>query len=312
MLTSPDPGSVEIALSRRTHERIGGRRTDAAWLAQVWADPATRVLVLAGSRFPVHDEGDAAVVDWRSPDGAPEGLRVLLGEQQGLVHVAVLADEAVAEHPAREGAAAGAPGWATLRGAGPRLRTADAGLVVHAVALAEWHRNHRFCPRCGAGLRPGSGGHVLSCTGCGRDQFPRTDPAVIMLVTDGERALLGRHASWPAGRYSTLAGFVEPGESLEDAVRREVMEEVGVEVGEVGYVGNQPWPFPGSLMVGFFAQAVTTVIDVDGDEIEDARWFTREEIAASAREGVVVLPGGFSISRSLVEAWYGEALPGTW
>ena len=318
-MTSPAPGSVEIALSRRTHERIGGRRTDAAWLAQVWADPATRVLVLAGSRFPVHEEGDAAVVDWRSPDEAPEGLRVLLGEQQGLVHVAVLADEAVAGTPgpaAQEAADAGADAsaseWATLRSVGTRLQPADAGLVVHAVALAEWHRNHRFCPRCGAGLRPEAGGHVLSCTGCGRDQFPRTDPAVIMLVTDGDRALLGRHASWPPGRYSTLAGFVEPGESLEDAVRREVLEEVGIEIGEVAYVGNQPWPFPGSLMVGFFAQAVTTAIDVDGDEIEDARWFTREDIAAAAREGVVVLPGGFSISRSLVEAWYGEALPGTW
>jgi NAD+ diphosphatase len=133
-----------------------------------------------------------------------------------------------------------------------------------------------------------------------------------MLVTDGERALLGRQASWPPGRYSTLAGFVEPGESLEDAVRREVMEEVGVEVGDVSYVGNQPWPFPGSLMVGFFAHATTTDVQVDGDEIEDARWFTREELTASARDGSVVLPGGISISRALVEAWYGRALPGTW
>ena len=311
-MTSPAPGSVEIALSRRTHERIGGRRTDADWLAQVWADPATRVLVLAGSRFPVLTQDDAAAVDWRSPGQAPDGLRVLLGEQGGVVHVAVLAEEAVAGPPGEEPPDVGAPEWATLRSVGPRLRAADAGLVVHAVALAEWHRNHRFCPRCGAALHPGAGGHVLTCTGCGRDQFPRTDPAVIMLVTDGERALLGRQPSWPPGRYSTLAGFVEPGESLEDAVRREVMEEVGVEIGEVAYVGNQPWPFPGSLMVGFFAHAVTTAIDVDGDEIEDARWFTREEIAASAREGVVVLPGGFSISRALVEAWYGEALPGTW
>jgi NAD+ diphosphatase len=298
---SPAPGSVEIALSRRTHERIGGRRTDAAWLEQVWADPGTRVLVVAGSRFPVVEDAGAAAVAWRSPREAPDGVRVLLGDQGGVVHVAVLSDESDATED-----------WATLRTVGSRLRPTDAGLVVHAVALAEWHRAHRFCPRCGAPLRAASGGHVLTCTGCGRDQFPRTDPAVIMLVTDGERALLGRQASWPTGRYSTLAGFVEPGESLEDAVRREVMEEVGVEIGDVAYVGNQPWPFPSSLMVGFFAHATTTEIDVDGDEIEDARWFTREEIAASAAEGVVVLPAGFSISRSLVEAWYGEALPGTW
>ena len=305
----PEPGSVEIALSRRTHERIGGRRTDAAWLESVWSDPGTRVLVLAGTRFPVTAaaaEAAEVAVAWCRPADAPDGLRVLLGEQGGVVHLAVVADEAVTED------GSGAGDWVTLRGAGARLRPADAGLVVHAVALAEWHRGTRFCPRCGAPLQAAAGGHLLTCTGCGRDQFPRTDPAVIMLVTDGERALLGRQASWPPGRYSTLAGFVEPGESLEDAVRREVLEEVAVEIGEVSYVGNQPWPFPGSLMVGFFAEATSTDIDVDGDEIEAARWFTREEMADSARDGSVVLPGGFSISRSLVEAWYGAPLPGTW
>jgi len=301
----PAPGSVEIALSRRTHERIGGRRTDAAWLEEVWADPGTRVLVLAGSSFPVVEETDgAASVAWRAPDGAPEGLRLLLGEQDGTVHVAVVAERDVEQ--------SGAGVWETLRGIGGRLRAADAGLVVHALALAEWHRAHRHCPRCGSTLRAAQGGHLLECTGCGRPQFPSTEPAVLMLVTDGERALLGRQSAWPAGRYSTLAGFVEPGESLEDAVRREVMEEVGVEIGDVSYVGNQPWPFPASLMVGFFAHAETTSIQVDGDEIEAARWFTREDIESLARDGTVVLPGGFSISRALVEAWYGGPLPGTW
>ena len=305
MTVPPAPGSVEIALSRRTHERIGGRRTDAAWLDEVWADPRTRVLLLSGGRFPVIQHPDGAVsVAWRSPDPASDGLRLLLGEQGGTVHVAVAIDD--------EPDDPGAEQWQTLRELGGRLRAADAGLVVHAVALAEWHRAHRFCPRCGSELRVAEGGHLLQCTGCGRSQFPRTDPAVIMLVTDGDRALLGRQAAWPPGRYSTLAGFVEPGESLEDAVRREVMEEVGVEIGEVSYVGNQPWPFPASLMVGFFAHAETTAIDVDGEEIEAARWFTRDEIDALAREGTVVLPGGFSISRALVEAWYGGPLPGTW
>ena len=305
MTVPPAPGSVEIALSRRTHERIGGRRTDAAWLGEVWADPRTRVLLLADGRFPVVEDPDGgASVAWRTPEEAPDGLRLLLGEQGGTVHVAVVTDD--------EPGANGTDEWETLRGVGARLRTTDAGLVVHAVALAEWHRAHRFCPRCGSGLRAAGGGHLLECTGCGRSQFPRTDPAVIMLVTDGERALLGRQAAWPPGRYSTLAGFVEPGESLEDAVRREVMEEVGVEIGEVSYVGNQPWPFPASLMVGFFAHAETTAIEVDGDEIEDARWFSRKEIASLARDGTVVLPAGFSISRALVEAWYGGPLPGTW
>jgi NAD+ diphosphatase len=294
-----------ITFAGGTLDRAAHRRTDAAWLEEVWADPRTRVLLLVDGRFPVVEDADgSASVAWRSPDAAPGGLRLLLGEQGGTVHVAVVLDE----EP--EGDDPGT--WETLRGVGARLRAADAGLVVHAVALAEWHRAHRFCPRCGSELRAAEGGHLLQCTGCGRSQFPRTDPAVIMLVTDGERALLGRQAAWPPGRYSTLAGFVEPGESLEDAVRREVMEEVGVEIGEVSYVGNQPWPFPASLMVGFFAHAETTTIEVDGDEIEDARWFTREEIASLAGDGTVVLPAGFSISRALVEAWYGGPLPGTW
>ena len=202
--------------------------------------------------------------------------------------------------------------WGMLRSHGPLLPRTDAGLVVQAQALAEWHRAHRFCPRCGGGLVSSGGGYVLTCESCRRQQFPRTDPAVIMLVTDGERALLGRQASWPAGRFSTLAGFVDPGESLEQAVAREVMEEVGVEVSDVAYFGNQPWPFPSSLMVGFFAQAVTTDISVDGDEIESARWFTREEMRTEAEAGTLVLPGGISISRSIIEAWYGAPLPGSW
>jgi NAD+ diphosphatase len=153
---------------------------------------------------------------------------------------------------------------------------------------------------------------VLRCAAEAHQQFPRTDPAVIMMVTDGDRALLGRQASWPEGRYSTLAGFVDPGESLEEAVVREVAEETGVEVGEVSYFGNQPWPFPQSLMVGFFARARSTEIHVDGAELSDARWFTREEMKEQAESGELVLPGGISISRSLVEAWYGAPLPGSW
>src|SRR4051795_2775250 len=182
-------------------------------------------------------------------------------------------------------------------------------MLVQAPALSEWHRAHRFCPRCGGRLVVGGGGYVLRCESCGREQFPRTDPAVIMLVVDGDRALLGRQSSWPEGRYSTLAGFVDPGESLEDAVAREVMEEAGIEVTDVTYFGNQPWPFPSSLMVAFFARAVSKDIDVDDDELEAARWFTRDQMRAEAEAGTLVLPGGISISRSLVEAWYGGGPP---
>ena len=295
----PAPNSVDIALSARSHERIGGRRTDEAWLEETWADPRTRVLVMAGGRFPMDDDGSS--VRWLGPAEVPDGERLLLGERDGTAHFVVLPRDFRAPDD-----------WAVLRTVGPTLSASDAALVVQAQALAEWHRAHRFCPRCGGALRSSGGGYVLRCEGCERQHFPRTDPAVIMLVTDGDRALLGRQSSWPPGRFSTLAGFVDPGESLEQAVAREVMEEAGVEVTDVTYFGNQPWPFPSSLMVGFFARAVTTDIQVDGDELEAARWFTRDEMRAEAESGSLVLPGGISISRSLVEAWYGGPLPGSW
>lgn len=292
---SPQP---QIALSVRAHDRVGHRRTDDAWLAETWSDPATRVLPLARGRFPV--TGGGTTLAWTRPDQAPPGRRIFLGLHGGLAHFAVLVEEPEDD-------------WADLRRVGPALSRADASLLVHAVALGEWHRGHRFCPRCGGRLAVAAAGHVLTCDGCGRQQFPRTDPAVIMLVTDGgDRALLARQPRWPEGRYSTLAGFVDPGESLEDAVRREVAEEVGVEVGAVRYLGNQPWPFPASLMVGFFGEALTTDIRVDGEEISDARWFTRARMREEAEAGTLLLPGGISISRTLIETWYGGRLPGQW
>ena len=292
-------GHPEIALSVRAHDRVGRRRTDQAWLDETWADPTTRVLLIAGGRFPVTP--DRTAIAWCTTAQAPPGQRVFLGTQRGVAHFAMLLEETHDEE-----------GWAGFRAVGPSLTADDAGLLVHAVALAEWHLAHRHCPRCGGRLDVAQAGHVLTCKDCGRQQFPRTDPAVIMAVTDGDRCLLGRQAQWPEGRYSTLAGFVDPGESLEEAVRREVAEEVGVQVAEVTYFGNQPWPFPASLMVGFFARAVTTDISVDQDEISDARWFTREQMKAEAEAGTLILPAGISISRSLVEAWYGGPLPGSW
>lgn len=294
--------STDIALSRHPHDRIADRRVDDAWLARAGADPATRVLVLAGSRFQLVD----GRVPWVTPDAAPEGTGILLGEREGFVHFAVMADAALGDDES----------WTALRGALPLLDPADAELVVHAVGIAEWLRVTSFCPRCGGELELTHTGHQLVCESCGRSQFPRTDPAVIMVVVDGEapddRALLGRSPAWPEGRYSTLAGFVEPGESMEQAVRREVLEETGVRVGAVEYFGSQPWPLPASLMIGFVAHADTTDVHVDGQEIEDARWFTRAEMRAEAEAGTLVLPGGISISRSLVEWWYGEPLPGSW
>lgn len=296
----PPPGSTDIALSVRTHDRVGERRTDPTWLEETWADPRSRIVPVAGTTFPVDEAGSA--VRWLSADRLPaSGLRIFLGTRDDVAYFALVVQE-----PTDEGR------WTSFRGVVQTLPEPDAGFMVHAVALAEWHASHRFCPRCGGRLDVTDAGHVLVCEQCGRQQFPRTDPAVIMMVTNGDRALLGRQEAWPEGRYSTLAGFVDPGESLEEAVVREVAEETGVHVTDVTYFGNQPWPFPQSLMVGFFARATTTEICVDGAEISDARWFTREEMRAEAEAGTLVLPGGISISRSLVEAWYGGPLPGSW
>ncbi len=298
---SVEPMSSQIAMSRHAHDRIGERRTDEAWLAEVWADPGTRVLVLAGTRLRLADRK----AEWVSPAEAPEGTRVLLGERDGHVHFAVVASPEIAGE-----------GWGGLRALGVDLDERDAPFLVHAIGIAEWLWATKHCIRCGGAYEPLHLGHVLRCTDCGREEFPRTDPAVIMVVTDGEapddRCLLGRHPAWPPGRYSTLAGFVEPGESIEQAVRREVLEESGIGVGDVAYFGSQPWPLPRSLMIGCVAKATSADIAVDGEEIEDARWFTREEMRSEAEAGTLVLPGGVSISRSLIEHWYGGPLPGQW
>ena len=297
-----------VALSVRAHNREALHRTDEAWLDERWADPTTRVLVLANGRLA------PGRVAWASSAEVPPGERVLLGHRDGVTRFAVLADPA--DVPG------GTEGWLDLRGLFGLLSAHDeyaadqAPWLFHAVGLAQWRRSTRFCPRCAARLEPRAAGHELLCPGCGRSQFPRTDPAVIMAVTDGEpgtpdeRILLGRQASWPSTRWSTLAGFCEPGERLEDAVRRETYEETGVEVGDVDYVGSQPWPLPASLMVGFTARAVTTAVHVDGAEIADARWFTREELRAGLTDGTLSVPGSVSISASLVRGFYGADLPG--
>jgi NAD+ diphosphatase len=189
-----------------------------------------------------------------------------------------------------------------LRSTASLLPPEEAGLLGYARALLSWRRRHRFCGTCGTPTIPARGGHVLVCTNaaCRHEQFPRLDPAIIVLVSDGDRALLGRQATWPTGRYSTIAGFVEPGEALEDAVAREVREETGIEVDDIEYHSSQPWPFPASLMLGFTANAVTHEIQRHDDELEDARWFSRSDLET----GAALLPPRQSISFSLIEHWF--------
>ena len=188
-----------------------------------------------------------------------------------------------------------------LRRAGSLLPADDAAILAHARGLMHWRTRSRFCSVCGAACSPRDAGHVMGCTGCGAHHFPRTDPAVIMLVTHAGRALLGQPTRFRDMRvFTTLAGFVEPGESLEEAVAREVWEEAGVRVARVRYRSSQPWPFPSSIMLGFHAEATTEAITADADELVEARWFTREEVLA--REGWV-LPPDMSIARRLIEEW---------
>lgn len=185
------------------------------------------------------------------------------------------------------------------------LRNRDIAMMGHGFSLLKWHENHRFCSRCGTQSAMTQGGYRRQCPSCGATHFPRLDPVTIMLVTDGERILLGRQPQFLPGMYSCLAGFVEPGESLEEAVRREVLEEAGVTIGTVRYLSSQPWPFPYTLMVGCIAEALTTDIDMDVTELEDCRWFTRDELGPMlAREGELKAPPPMAIAHQLIRKVY--------
>ncbi|UJP39658.1 NAD(+) diphosphatase [Cellulomonas palmilytica] len=332
--------SDELPLSRAVVDRAAHLRT-VDEEARVLADPTTRVVLLRDGRVPVDARGalvlttveraskespgdggedpwlllgaddDGAYVARRSP-GGPDDLADLPRRGSAAdrdVH-APASSSAPPVAPTRDVADEDAVRWASLREVGAHLDARDAGLVATAVALDAWHERHPRCPRCGAATRVTQAGWVRTCTVDGSEHYPRTDPAVIMAVVDeADRLLLAHAAAWPAGRWSTLAGFVEPGESLEHAVRREVAEETHVVVGDVTYAGSQPWPFPASLMVAFVARALTTDVEVDAVEVEHAAWFTRDELARAVVAGDVVPPTRSSIARALVEDWFGGPLP---
>lgn len=290
-------------------DRQGERRGDVEWLAAQLADPATRFCPVWRSRnLVVGDPPRAGALPPKALESAltADAATVFLGSRSGAAVFAV--ELSAAEPPADL-----APGerFVDLRNVASLLPAADAALLAFARGIIAWHRSARFCGACGAATVSGHGGFVRHCTapGCGRDQFPRTDPAIIVLVQQEEKCLLARQPWWEPGRHSVIAGFVEPGETFEAAVAREVLEETGVEVTEVRYRSSQPWPFPSSIMVGFQARAGNVLLAPRDGELESIQWLSRQELAHTLQSGALTLPPAVSIAYRLIEEWF-DAAPG--
>ena len=344
-LTAMTPGPKTRSLSRATTDRDALRRSRPGLLEELAADPATRLVLVdcrgrvsldAPAQFadlpqhgltPFHEPDPQTVLELAPVSAADVNLTGLdtyyLGcerdpsaEQAPTCWLAVVlpedtpvtdAEGAARPHADLEALVARYP-LSALRAVGAQLSARAAGLATPAVALAAWHASHRFCPACGARTTSAEAGWAQRCTGCGRASFPRTDPAVITAVTDDDdRIVLVHGATWEAGRFSTIAGFVEAGECAEAAVMREVAEETGLRVASVEHVATQPWPFPRSLMLGYRARLVPgeRLAHPDGEEVTDVRVLSREALVAQVADGRLVLPGPTSIARMLIEDWYG-------
>lgn len=289
----------DLCLARGTLDRDGQRRRDPDLLPTLLRDPLTCVIELVEGRAQILESHPDSPLLLRPPiEQDASRLAVFLGQDgDGTAYVGVVGET---RDPS------GTSPWRTLREVGALLSDRDAGLFATFLGLANWHALHTYCPSCGALTEPSQAGWVRRCTKDATEHYPRTDPAVIMAVTDdADRLLLARNPHWPEGRLSVLAGFVEPGESLEAAVAREVFEEVGVVVRAVRYLGNQPWPFPSSLMVGFTSRAVDTTLRLEQDEIAEAVWVTRDELREMVSDGRFGISPSVSIARRIIENWYG-------
>ena len=280
-------------------DRSGERRKDPDWLAEAMSAHGTRFVPVWGDRCLAGGDPPGAVLLERAQ------IEAFIGDDN-VIFLGLFRNEpafAVSIERKQDAPFPDLGEFKDLRFLGTVLPPDEANLVAHARAIVLWHNATLFCGKCGSASQPDAGGNTRRCCNpaCNTELFPRTDPAIIVLVADGDRCLLGRQADWPEGRYSTIAGFVEPGESLEDAVRREVYEETNIRVGQVGYHSSQPWPFPSSLMLGFIAEATSTDIHLNDGELDDARWFTRDQL----RSGDTGLPFRISIARRLVNHWLG-------
>jgi len=297
-----------LVLARGTLDRAAHFRADESWQQACRADPASRVMWVCEGGSPMLVTDTRAELILTPAEEVDAELTFLGLDADDVAYFAAHVDD---HQDARIDPNAQ---WKSLRATGALLSDRDAGMMVTAVAIDNWMRTHRRCPKCGDATRIHHAGWSRVCLADGSEHFPRTDPAVIVLVTDSEdRALLGRQAVWQEGFFSTLAGFVESGESAEAALRREVLEESGVTISsdpaDIVYLGSQPWPFPCSLMLGFHARALDPTINVDGSEIVEAMWVSRAELLAACERGDVRLPPSISIARKLIERWYGSALP---
>jgi NAD+ diphosphatase len=288
-----------LTFAGHQHDRAVDRRADQAWLDARRTDASSRALVVTGSDIEVR--ADSFEPLWLpAPDVAGDEWYLLGVDRAGAARIAVHVIEP------RDSAS-----YRGLRELGVAAPAEEIDWLCHAVALAQWHAAHTHCPRCGGRTVVAAGGAERRCTVDGSSHFPRVDPAVIVLVTDAhDRVLLGHQDAWPHGRFSTLAGFVEPGETAEQAVAREVAEEAGVDVVGVELLATQPWPFPSSLMIGAVAHTDGSPEPrPDGDELADVRWFSREQLRDAVADRTVMVPGPISISRWLIDRWYGGELP---
>ncbi|TDJ35537.1 MAG: NAD(+) diphosphatase [Gammaproteobacteria bacterium] len=286
-------------------DRVVERRRDADWLEAALSSAEARLVTVWQTRSLVED-GDPLrpvllpAADWSASLGGEQ--TILLGVLNEVAHFAVeIADESLARRLETETRGR----YRTLRQVGNLMAEPDASLLAYARAMVYWHERHRFCGHCGTATEIREAGHVRYCRRCETQEFPRLDPAVIVLVEHEDRCLLGRQSFWDPGRYSCVAGFVEPGETLEAAVVREVFEETGVGIDRVRYQSSQPWPFPSSIMLGFRGRAGRDEITL-GEELEDARWFSRERIRRELIDDSLRLSPPFSIAFRLIEDWYDE------
>ena len=294
--TDPLPPVVGMGFTGNPLDRADRLRHDAPALEAARADPRARVLPLKDLDPLLHDQSGRRDLLWvPAASFAPDAELLLLGlDGEGAPRFAAAWESKPPVRPVN------------ARNAAMALPVPDSGILAQARSMLAWHDSHRHCARCGASTHVEKGGYLRRCSVCNAEHFPRTDPVTIMLVLDGDACLLGRKREFPAGFYSALAGFLEPGETIEDAVRREVEEEAGIRTGQVRYVASQPWPFPSSLMIGCFAQALSREITLDTTELEDARWFSLEDcMAAFEGKGSFGPAPSIAIAHHLLKCWVG-------